>query len=251
MGEEQVKTLGSRKPLCAGCARTCIILTLFSLLTSFCVVHADYVMLPPPQEIVVTETNISESSTIPARIFFINVTNYDAKQIVKNITVDFREPVTHIDFAIEVLNDRPTYAGMPRNETVREYSNDTVLQYSLIRFLTAQSDKITNVTMIFAVEKAAAREKDEGVTLSLYRYDGREMQEIPIENYEEDDAFLYFNTTTIGSAYVAITRVLKPTTLWWWPVVVIITVTALMAIGVGIIIYRRLKSTNLSKTVNT
>lgn len=208
-------------------------------------------MLPPPPEIVVTETDISVSSTTSARTIFINVTNYDAKQIVKNVTVEFREPVAHVDFAMEVLNDRPTYAGMPRNETVREYSNDTVLQYSLIRFLTAQADKITNVTMIFAVEKAAAHEKDEGVTLSLYRYNGREMQEVPVENYEEDDAFLYFNTTTAGSAYVAITRVLKPTTLWWWPVVVIIAVAALMAIGIGIFVYRRFKLTNLRKTVKT
>ena len=246
-----MKNLGSRKPWRVACTRTCIIFTVFSMLLSFCVVHADYVMLPPPPEIVVTETDISLSSTTPTRTIFINVTNYDDKQIVKNVTVEFHEPVTHVDFAIDVLNDRPTYAGMPRNETVREYSNDTVLQYSLIRFLTSQADKITNVTMVFGVEKAAAHEKDEGVTLSLYRYNGRDMQEVPVENFEEDYAFSYFNTTTAGSAYVAITRVLKPTTFRWWPVVVIIAVAALIAIGVGIFVYRRSKLANLGKTVKT
>lgn len=231
-------------------ARTCILLTIFSLLLSFCgSVRADYVMLPPPQEIVVTETEIFVSFTSPERSVFINVTNYDPKQILKNITVEFREPVTHVGFALDILNDRPTYAGMPRNETVREYSNDTVLQYSLIRFLTAQVDKITNVTMVFALEKAAARERDEKVTLSLYRYNGREMQEVPLENLEEDEARLYFNTTAEGSAYVAITRVLTPTTLWW-PVLVI-TVMAMLMAAIGIFIYRRFKSANLRKMVKT
>jgi len=206
-------------------------------------------MLPPPQEIVVTETEIFVSFTSPERSVFINVTNYDPKQILKNITVEFREPVTHVGFALDILNDRPTYAGMPRNETVREYSNDTVLQYSLIRFLTAQVDKITNVTMVFALEKAAARERDEKVTLSLYRYNGREMQEVPLENLEEDEARLYFNTTAEGSAYVAITRVLTPTTLWW-PVLVI-TVMAMLMAAIGIFIYRRFKSANLRKMVKT
>ena len=77
------------------------------------------------------------------------------------------------------------------------------------------------------------------------------MQEVPVENFEEDYAFSYFNTTTAGSAYVAITRVLKPTTFRWWPVVVIIAVAALIAIGVGIFVYRRSKLANLGKTVKT
>jgi hypothetical protein len=91
------------------CTRMCIVFTVFSLLLSFCgLVGADYVMLPPPQDIVVTETNISVSLTTPASTFFINVTEYDARQIVKNITVEFREPVTYFGFAIDLLNDRPS-----------------------------------------------------------------------------------------------------------------------------------------------
>ena len=229
---------------------TCAVFTVFSLLLSFCgLVGADYVMQNPPQDIVITETNISVSSTTPVRTVFINVTEYDARQTVKNVTVEFREPVAYIGFAIDVLNDRPTYAGMPTNETVREYSNETVRQYCLIRFLTEPADKITNVTMVLAVEKTDAQKKDEELTLTLYRYNGREMEEVPAEKFEEDDSFLYFKTTTVGSAYVAITRVLTPTTLWW-PIVVIIVIAALMA-AIGIYVYRRFKLANLRKRVKT
>lgn len=229
---------------------TCAVFTVFSLLLSFCgLVGADYVMQNPPQDIVITETNISVSSTTPVRTVFINVTEYDARQTVKNVTVEFREPVAYIGFAIDVLNDRPTYAGMPTNETVREYSNETVRQYCLIRFLTEPADKITNVTMVLAVEKTDAQKKDEELTLTLYRYNGREMEEVPAEKFEEDDSFLYFKTTTVGSAYVAITRVLTPTTLWW-PIVVIIVIATLMA-AIGIYVYRRFKLANLRKMVKT
>jgi hypothetical protein len=119
---------------------------------------------------------------------------------------------------------------------------------ALLRFLMKPTDEITNVAMVFAVEKNATQEQDEEITLTLYRYNGRKMEEVPAEKFEEDDAFLYFKTTTAGSAYVAITRVITPTL--WWPVVVIIAVAALMA-TIGIYVYRRFKLANLKKMVTT
>ena len=204
-------------------------------------------MPPPPQKIVITETSISVSLTTPANTVFINVTEYDAGQIVKNVTVEFREPITYVDFALDVLSGDPSYVGTWRNKTL-PYSNETILQYYLIRFLTAPVDKITKVTMVFAVEKAAAQERDKEITLTLYRYDGRKMEECPTEKFEEDDAFLYFKTTTAGSAYVAIIRVLMPAP--WRLVVVIIAMIALM-VAIGIYGYRRFKLANQRKMVKT
>lgn len=225
--------------------RTCIILTVFSLLLSFCgSVDADYVMPTPPKEIVITETCISIALTTPANTIFINVTEYAAYQIVKNVTVEFLEPVTYIGFTIEVLSDSPNYEDLPRNKTVFQRYNDTILQYYTIRFLTEPADKITNVTMVFAIEKVVAQERDGEVTLVLYRYDGRNMEEFSAEKFGEDDVFLYFRTTTEGSAYIAITRVLIPAP--WWAVVIIIAIIALMAV-VGIYLYRRFNLVNLKK----
>jgi len=234
----------SRKPWRIAYTRIFIILTVFSLLLSFCgSAGADYVMPAPPQEMVVTETSISVSLTTPARTVFINVTEFDAYQIVKNVTVEFREPVTYVGFVLEVLSDIPNYEDLPGNKTVFQQYNETVLQYYTIRLLTESADEITNVEMVFAVEKTAPQERDE-VTLVLYQYDGRNMEECPAEKFEEDDASLYFKTTTERSSYIAITRVLPPTP--WWHVVAIIAMIALTAV-IGIYVYRWFKLATLRK----
>jgi PGF-pre-PGF domain-containing protein len=225
---EKIKT-NNRKPRLIPFIRTCVFFTVISLLLSSCAsVGADYVMPTPPQEIVITETHISVSLTTPTNTVFINVTEYDTEQIVKNITVEFREPVTYIGFTIEVLSDNPNYEDLPRNETSFQRYNETILQYYTLRFLTQAADKITNVTMSFAIDKDAAPKKGEGVTLVLYRYDGRKMEECPAEKFEEDNAFSYFNTTTTGSAFIAITRVVPPEP--WWSVGVIIAIIMLLAV---------------------
>ena len=237
----------SRKTWLTAYTRTFISLTVVSLLLSVCgSVGADYVMPAPPQEMVVTENSISISLTTPARTVFINVTEYDACQIVKNVTVEFREPVTYVGFALEVLSDIPNYEDLPGNKTVFQQYNETVIQYYTIRLLTESTDEITNVEMVFAVEKAAVQERDEEITLTLYQYNGIKLEEVPAEKFEEDDSFSYFNTTATGSAYVAVTRVLTPTL--WWPVVVVIAVAVLMVV-IGILIYRRFKLANPRKMV--
>lgn len=234
----------SRKPWRITYTRTFIILAVFSLLLSFCgSVGADYVMQAPPQEMVVTETNISVSLTSPAHTVLINVTEYDACQIVKNVTVEFHELVTYVGFALEVLSDIPNYEDLPGNKTVFKQYNETVIQYYTIRLLTESTDEITNVEMVFAVEKAAPQEKDE-VTLVLYQYDGRNMEECQAEKFEEDDTYSYFKTTTERSSYIAITRVLPPTP--WWYLVAIIAMIALTVV-IGIYGYRRFKLANLRK----
>jgi PGF-pre-PGF domain-containing protein len=236
----------SRKPWHISYTRTFIILTVFSLLLSFCgSVGADYVMPTPPEKMVVTETIISMSLTSPARTVFINVTEYDAGQIVKNVTVEFREPVTYVGFALEVLSDIPNYEDLPGNKTVFQQYNETVIQYYTIRLLTESTDEITNVEMVFAVEKAASQEGDE-VTLVLYQYDGRNMEECQAEKFEEDDASSYFKTTTERSSYIAITRVLPPTP--WWYIVAIIAMIALTAV-IGIYVYRWFRLANLREMV--
>lgn len=211
---------------------------MFSLLLSLCgPVGADRFLPVLPHHIVSEETYVSLSLTTPASAVFINVTDYDAQQIVKNITVEFREPVTYISFALDVLSDSPAYEGIP--------SNETVLQYYTIRFLTEIADEIRSVTMVFAIEKTAAQESDaEEVTLVLYRYDGGKIDEYPTEKFEEDDTFLYFKTETEGSSYVAVTRTVIPTP--WWLIVTIIATVMLVAV-IGICAYRRGKLANLTK----
>jgi PGF-pre-PGF domain-containing protein len=214
---------------------------MLSLLLSLCgPVGAEFFLPALPQNIVIEETCISVSLTTPANTVFINVTEYDAQQIVKNITVEFREPVAYVSFTLDVLSDKPPYEGIP--------SNETVLQYYTIRFSTALADKITSVTMVFAVEKAVAQERDGEVTLVLYQYDGGKIEECLTEKVEEDDTFLYFKTETEGASYVAVTQVLMPAP-WWLAVVIIATIV--LATVIGIYAYRRGKLANLTKLMRT
>jgi len=238
---EKIKT-NNRKPWRITCARTCIIFTVFSLLLSICgPVVANCFLPAPPQNIAVKETCISIFLTTPASTVFINVTEYDAQQIVKNITIESREPIAYVSFILNVLSDKPPYVNAPNNATV--------LQYYTIRFLTELADKITNVTMFFAIEKATAQKMDvEEETLMLYRYDRGKIEECSTEKVEEDDTFLYFKTKTEGSSYVVVTGAIMSAP--WWFVVVILAVAVLVTV-IGIYVYRRFKLANLRKLVRT
>jgi PGF-pre-PGF domain-containing protein len=217
----------------------CIVFTVFSLLLSLCgLADADSFPPMPAQHIVIDETNISVSLTTPASTVFINVTEYDAEQIVKNITIKFGAPVTYVGFSLKVLSKRPSYVGA--------LGNSTNLQYYAITFLTEATDETANVQMDFAIEKDAKQKKavDEEA-LVLYRYDGEKMQECPTEKIGEDAAFWYFKTNTEGLSYVAATGGISSP---WVFFAVIIAVVALLVV-IGIYGYRRSKLANLRKNV--
>jgi PGF-pre-PGF domain-containing protein len=233
----------NRKPWCLTCAKAYAGFTVFLLFLSLCEPAAAESFPPPApnQHIVDWETFISVSLTTPASYVFINVTEYDAKQIVKNITMEFREPVTHVSFTLNVLGKRPSY--------VEALDNSTFLQYYAITFLTGVTDKIANVKMDFAIEKDAEQKMDyDEVTLVLYRYNGEKMEECSTEKTGEDEAFLYFKSDTKGSNYVAAIGGVMPS-LWWFAVV-LIAVMALIAL-LGIYGRRRFKLANIRKTLRT
>lgn len=238
---EKIKT-SNRKPWRITRTRTCIIFTVFSLLLSLCgPVCADSFPPAPPQHIVVEETCISVSLTTLSSTVFINVTEYDAKQIVKNITIEFLEPVTYVSFTLNVLSDKPSY--------VNALKNATVLQYYTITFLSANSVKIVNVEMYFAIEKSAEQKRDvDEETLVLYRYDRGKIEKCLTEKIEEDENFLYFKTKTEGASYVAVTGALMSSP--WWFIAEIIAVAVLVTV-IGIYVYRRFKLANLRKMVRT
>ena len=216
-------------------AGMCGTFVVFLLLLSLCgKVGADYFPPAPPQQTVIDETSIHISLATPATTVFINVSKYDIYQIVKNITLEFYEPVTYISFTLKVLGEKPSYMG--------SLDNSTVLDYYTITFLSGLTDNIENVEMDFAIRKdngqKSAGNKE---TLVLYQYDGEKMVECPTEKVAEDDAFIYFRTQTDGSSYVAVTGGLA--TLPWWFAVFVIGIAALIVVIVyG---YRRIKLTHL------
>jgi PGF-pre-PGF domain-containing protein len=224
----------SRKPWRAMCTRTCVIFTILAFLLSFCGQAGAYYFPPVPSEhIVVKETYISASSTYPTNTVFINVTEYDAKQIVKNITIELREPTTYVSFTLKVLKRRPTYIG--------SLDNSTVLRYYAITFSTGETDEIANVKMNFAIKKDAEQTTSfSEENLILYQFDGEKMRKCPTEKVGEDDVFLYFKTNTEGSSYVVATGGII--SLWWFAVIVIVVVLVTVTVIYG---YRRSKLAKL------
>lgn len=219
-------------------ARTCIIFTVFGLLLSLCGPVSAYYFPPvPSKHIIISETSISVLLAPPASTVFINVTKYDAKQFVKNITIELCEPVTFLSFTLRVLSKRPSY--------VSSLDNSANLKYYAITFSTGITDEIANVKMAFAIRKnAVQRTNISEVTLVLYRFDGENMQESSMEKVAEDDDFLYFETNTEGSSFVVAIGGIS--SLWF--AVVIIVAVALVAIT-AIYGYRRSKLTRLKKTL--
>ncbi|MDH7477679.1 MAG: PGF-pre-PGF domain-containing protein [Candidatus Bathyarchaeota archaeon] len=218
------------------------IFVVFSILVSICKpVCADYFPPTPSQHIVVKETCVSVSTTTPTHTIFINVTEYDTEQIVKNITIEFCEPVTYVSFSLKVLSKRPSYVG--------SLNNSTLLQYYAIAFSTEATDEAANVTMDFAIEKNAKQKKaaDE-TTLVLYRCDRGKTEECPTEKLAEDDVFLYFRTTTVGFSYVAVVG--GVTSMLPWFALVVFAAAALITVT-GIYAYRRFKRVSLRKILRT
>jgi PGF-pre-PGF domain-containing protein len=223
--------------------RTCIIFVVFGLLLSLCGPVGAYYFPPVPSEhIVVEETSVSVSLAAPARTVFINVTEYDAKQIVKNVTVEFYEPVDYVSFTLKVLSKRPSYIG--------SLDNSTILHYYAITFSTGVTDEIANVKMDFAILKDAAQQtvfSEEN--LVLYRFDGEKMQECPTEKVAADDAFLCFKTNTEGSSYVVATGGIS--LLPWWFAVAVIAAAVALVTAAGIYGYRKSKLAKLRKMLMT
>ena len=215
--------------------KTCIVFAVFGLLLFLYGPVGAYYFPPVPSEhLVVRETSVSVSLDAPARTVFINVTEYDAKQIVKNVTVEFYEPVDYVSFTWKVLIKRPSYIG--------SLDNSTILHYYAITFSTGATDEIANVKMDFAIQKDAAQQtvfSEEN--LVLYRFDGEKMQECPTEKVAEDDSFLYFKTNTEGSSYVVAFGGLSSP---WFAVAIIVAAVALVAVTV-IYGYRRSKLAKL------
>jgi PGF-pre-PGF domain-containing protein len=217
--------------------RTCVIFVVFGLLLSLCGPVGAYYFPPvPSKHIIIDETAISVSLTSSAKTVFINVSQYDAKQIVKNITLDFREPVTFISFILKGLSKRPSY--------VDPLDNSTNLKYYAITFSTGVNDEIANVKIDFAIQKDAAQKTNfSEETLVLYRFDGENMQECPTAKVAEDDAFVYFKTSTEGSSYVVATGGISSP---WFAVAIIVAAVALVAVTL-ICGYRRAKLAGLKK----
>ena len=203
--------------------------------------NADYFSPAPPASNVVNQTFVSVALTTPATTVRINVTEYDAEQIVKNITIDLREPINYIGLVIDVLKDKPLIVNAPKTVPI--------IQYYEIRYLTGLEDKITNVTIVFAVERATLQNMSvEEDALLHYQYDGSKFDLCPTQKVSEDKTYLFFETETTVARCFAIAGAAVPSP--WWAFLLPIAVITLLGI-IGIYVYRRHGLNRLRNPVRT
>ena len=197
----------------------------------------------PSKHIVVDETCISVSLSSPLSTIFINVTEYDALQILKNVTAEFCEPITFVGLKWSVLSKRPSY--------IDGLGSLSDLHYYSITFSMDDTSEVATVKMDFEIEKDTEQKKDvEEETLLLYRYNGEKMEECNVEKVmEENDDFLYFRTELEGSSSYVLVTMGEESPSWWFAMAIIVVVALITLIGVYCC--KKFKLTDLRKTSRT
>lgn len=218
-----------------------VLASLLISLSFFGYTKADYFSPAPPADNLLNQTFVTVSLTNPATTVYINVTEYDVQQMVKNITIDFSEPITYVGLVIDVLKDKPLILNAPKTAPI--------IQYYDIRYLTGLENKITNVTVSFALEKAILQNMSiEENALLHYQYNESRFDPCLIRKIGENKTYLFFETVTIVSPCFAIAGAAEPTP--WWSFLMPIAVAILLTI-VGIYVIRRYRLNHADKTRRT
>ncbi len=208
-------------------------LAIFLISVFFCgPANADYFPPALPASNIANQTLVSAALLRPSTTVHVNVTEYDPQQIVKNITVDFQEPISYVSLYVDLLKDKPLLVHAPKTAPI--------IQYFDIRFLTELADKISNVTVVLAVERVKLQNMSVNEdSLLLYQYNGSQFTEVsPIKKVAENETYLLFSTEMTAYALFVITGSTVPSP-WWFSVLPIVGVTLLVI--VGILVYRRYK----------
>jgi PGF-pre-PGF domain-containing protein len=239
--QEDVRKNSAEKPRCR-CSKTGIVLALLIIsLSFFGYTKADYFSPAPPAKNLINQTFVSVALTTPATTVYINVTEYDAQQMVKNITIDFSEPITYVGLVIDVLKDKPLIINAPKTIPI--------IQYYDIRYLTELEDNITNVTIAFAIERATLQNMSiEENTLLHYQYNGSEFDPCLTRKIGENKTHLFIETETKVSPCFVITGSTIPAPLWSY-ILPIVAATFLAIVGVYVI--RRYRLNHLGEPWRT
>lgn len=238
---EDTRTNSNKQPRTRSLAANIVLTAFLISLIFYGTASADYFSPSLPASNIVSQTFVSAALTTPATTVYINVTEYDAQQMVKNITIGFREPVSYVSLIIDILKEKPLIVNAPTTTPIVQYYN--------IRYLTELVDKITNVTIAFAVEKATLQNMSvEEDSVLLYQYNGSRFGACPIQRVGENKTFLFFETETTTYPLFAITGTTVPTS--WWSFFLPIAVIAVLAI-IGIYVYKRYRPNRLRNPVRT
>jgi PGF-pre-PGF domain-containing protein len=194
---------------------------------------AQYFPPTPPKPIIIRETQISVSYTEPQKTVVINVTQFDPEQIVKTITLTFKEPMLSISLTIYYLKEKPPEVTEP---------SDTPLLYFTIR---AHQDLLKNIekaVITFSVEKKIVDEKKiDEKTIILNRFSEDKWEKLSTTKIAEDEKSLYFKAESLGLSHFAVTGITIPPPFPWWIIAIVIAIIVIIGI-IATYRYRQRKS---------
>jgi hypothetical protein len=210
----------------------CFAVTMSLILASYVFMSVKAYNFPPdpPPYIVNQNIRVAVSSTLPVKTVFINVTKYAPQQFLKNITIEFCEPITTTtSLIISLLNDKPPNLYAP--------TDICVLQYYYIRTYVELEDKIKNVVMIFAVDKFAIKSRDiEVEALTVYQSFGQELKKCHAEKVITG-SHVYLNVSTSGLKYFAVAG----TASYFQKTILIIVAATVIITAIVVFIFRKSK----------
>lgn len=202
-----------------------LLLGIFATIAS---VSAQYFPPVPPEPIIVRETSISASYIEPRKTIILNVTQFEPQQVVKKVTLTFKQPVLNVSLTIYHLKEKSLEVSEPP---------DVSLLYFTIR---AHKDLLENVekaVITFSVEKRIVEEKrvDEK-TIVLNRFFEGKWEKLPTRKVAEDGQFLYFEAEAPGLSHFAATGSAIPPFPWW--IILIIVIAVVVGVAVWILMKR-------------
>lgn len=210
-------------------------LAVLLILLLFCeLARSDYFPPALPESNIIHQTFITVALPANASTIHIDVNEYDARQMVKNITINFSEPITYVGLAIDILKDKPLILNSPKTAPI--------IQYYDIRFLNELSDKIANVKVVFAVEKATLQNMSAKDSLLHYQYKENKFETCTTQKVFDNKTHLFFETETTISPCFVITGADLPTPQWSW--LMLTAVVAILAI-VTLLVRRKYVSNRL------
>ncbi|MEM3612929.1 MAG: PGF-pre-PGF domain-containing protein [Candidatus Bathyarchaeia archaeon] len=193
--------------------------------------------LDPPPYIVNQNIYVAISSTSPTKTIFINVTKHVPQQFLKNITIEFSEPITTTSFIISLLSDKPPNLCAP--------SDGCVLQYYYIRTYVELKDKVRNVVMNFAIDKITIKSRDvKEEDLTVYRSYGQRFEKCYTRKVVTDN-LIYLSVGADGLGYFAIAGM----TFSLHKIILITVATVVVMAAAVAFIFRKFKLRSIFKNL--
>jgi PGF-pre-PGF domain-containing protein len=176
----------------------------------------------PPKPIIMRETQISVFYTESQKTLVINVTQFDPEQIVKTITLIFKEPVLGISLTIFYLKEKPPEVAKP---------SDTPLLYFTISTHLNMLKNIEKAVLTFSVEKKTVNEKNiDEKTIILNKFSEDGWEKLSTTKIAEDEKFLHFKAESLGLYHFVVTGITIPPPFPGWIIAIVIPIIVIIGI---------------------